>query len=125
MPEVPAKLAFFLRRETILAAFVLSGLVTAIIDGMRVGTQEVWITGLVTIVTFSLLAWFTHQRRLLATWATILVLIVTGSGYLYDSFNSLAHASEGMVLVDIFKVVAGIYLTWGALIIHRERHAGD
>ncbi|MGL1861144.1 MAG: hypothetical protein OCC46_01320 [Pseudodesulfovibrio sp.] len=125
MPEVPAKLAFFLRRETILAAFVLSGLVTAIIDGMRVGTQEVWITGLVTVVTFSLLAWFTHQRRLLATWATILVLIVTGSGYLYDSFTSLTHASEGMVLVDIFKVVAGIYLTWGALIIHRERHAGE
>ncbi|MDC0336457.1 hypothetical protein OAN24_06160 [Pseudodesulfovibrio sp.] len=125
METLPGIFAFILRRESILVAFVGSGIVSAIIDGVRIGTQDAWLFGALTVVVFGLLAWFTHQRYLLATWSTILVLLTTGAGYVYDSFNSLTHASESMLIVDLFKITAGIYLTWGALIIHRERHAGE
>lgn len=112
---------FILKRETILVAFVVASVSTAFIDAMG---DESWVRFVLALVVFPTLAWFTHKKQLFVTWTTILLLIFIGSGYLYDSFSRFAGESSGSLALDLFKVIAGIYLTWGALIIHRERHAG-
>ena len=122
MPEYDGRFTFLLRREVILAIFVLSTVVVGLSDGASGGSRESWTVGILTILVYSTLAWFTHQRWLIATWATILVLLATGSGYLYDGFVGLTHDSEAGFLTLIVKALVGIYLSWGALIIHRERH---
>lgn len=118
-------LPFLLKREVILAIFVLMTLVVGISDGAAGGSRESWTVGILTILVYSTLAWFTHKRRLIATWATVAVLIVTGSGYLYDGFVGLVQGSDASFITLLGKALVGIYLTWGALLIHRERHLTD
>jgi len=122
MAETNGHTPFLLRRETILVVFVLAALVIGVMDGMAGGSRESWTFGIATILVYATLAWFTHKRQSIATWATVLVLLVTGSGYLYDGFVALTQNSEANMLGMVCKAVVGIYLTWGALIIHRERH---
>lgn len=119
-----AVLRLFARRETILLTFVVATICTAI-GGIAEGVTDAWFTGIGSVVVFGLLAWFTHQRQLLATWCTVLVLIVVGSGHLYDSFLALTGPEVTSFPMLILKGVVGIYLTWGALLIHRERHIRD
>lgn len=119
-----AVLRLFTRRETILLAFVIVTVCTAVGDIMA-GVPDAWLTGISAVVVFGLLAWFTHQRQLLATWCTVLMLIVVGSGHLYDSFVAFNGSGDASIGLLILKGIAGIYLTWGALIIHRERHIRD
>lgn len=113
---------FIMRREAILVAFVVAAVTTAYVDSV---SEESWLRFGLAIFAFPVLAWFTHKRQLFVTWTTILLLLLIGSGYLYDSFSGLAGQGTGSWLVDFIKVSAGVYLTWGALIIHRERHAGE
>lgn len=117
-----AIVAFFLRRETILAVFVVAILISGLFGELKAGTENGWLTGILPVAIAATLAFFTYKRQLLATWATILVLIITGSGYLHDSFTGLTSDAEGDFFSLAVKALAGIYLTWGALIIHRERH---
>lgn len=117
-------LSFIMRRETILSVFVVSAILSTLL-GESGAHQSTTLLTVMALVVFPLLAWFTHKRQLLATWCTILVLIMYGSGFLHDSFVSLTDDNEANILVLILKGLAGIYLTWGALILHRERHVRD
>lgn len=113
-----------LRRETILVAFVLSAIVTTVNTDFS-ATGEEYILPVLSLLIFPMLAWFTHKHALLATWCTVLLLIMTGSGFLYDAFVNLAKSGDPDFLPSLFRIVFGTYLTWGALIIHRERHTRD
>ncbi len=113
---------FLMRRETILAIFVLTSVTTAFFD---TANDDTWLRAVLAVVVFPVLAWLTHKRSLIPTWTTVLLMLLVGSGYLYDSFNNLAGPGEGTLSVDLIRIVAGVYLTWGALILHRERHAGE
>jgi len=113
-----------LRRETILAAFVLSAIFSTLNTDFS-ATGEQYIMPLLSLVVFPLLAWFTHKRALLATWCTVLLLIMSGSGLLYDAFVNIAKSGNPDYLASLFRIVFGTYLTWGALILHRERHTRD
>ena len=88
-------------------------------------TGEEYILPVLSLLIFPMLAWFTHKHALLATWCTVLLLIMTGSGFLYDAFVNLAKSGDPDFLPSLFRIVFGTYLTWGALIIHRERHTRD
>lgn len=125
MAEPQGHTPFLLRRETILVIFVLATLVVGVMDGISGGSRESWTFGIATILVYGTLAWFTHKRQSLATWVTILVLIVTGSGYLYDGVVALTQGSDVSLLGMGSKALVGIYLTWGALIIYRERHLAE
>jgi len=116
-----AVIAFIMRRETVLVAFLLSAVVNTFLSGSSTLTSGVLDTE-ISVAVFGLLAWFTYKKRLLATWTTILILLVYGSGFLYDGFNVLIGKTDGDFVVNLVKIMVGIYLTWGALIIHRERH---
>lgn len=113
-----------LRRETILAAFVLSAIVTTLNTDFS-STGENRILPLLSLAVFPLLAWFTHKRALLATWCTVLLLLMTGSGFLYDAFVNLAKSDDPAVVSSLLRIIFGTYLTWGALLLHRERHLSD
>lgn len=112
-------LDLLLRRETILIAFVVATILDACIDAITDGS---WFRVCLAAVVFPTLAWYTYKRQLIITWTTIVLLLLIGSGYLYDSFSALAGAGSEPAAIHIFKIVAGIYLTWGALVLHRERH---
>ncbi len=112
----------FRRRETILTVFVCMAVIMGVAHGIVGGSWEGWLFGLLTILVYSALAWFTYQRQALPTWVMIGVLIITGTGYFYDSLVALMHGSNEGILLLLGKAAVGIYLTWGALILHRERH---
>ena len=117
-------LNFFLDRRTILAAFVLSPLLSGV-SGSMTGGAGGWSLVEISIPVFAVLAWFTWQQQVLATWATILILLVNGSGFLYDGLTVLfGHRGGHPALIPV-QVVAGAYLTWGALVLHRERRIED
>jgi len=123
MERHPA-IKLILRRETVLTVFVLSAVVsTAVTDFDASGENTV--LPLLSLVVFPVLAWFTHKRALLATWCTVLLLIMTGSGFIYDAFIDLMKSDEPSVFLSLFSITFGIYLTWGALLLHRERHGRD
>lgn len=113
-------LEIILRRETILIAFVVATIADAVLDA--VADRGGWFRVCLSVFAFPTLAWFTYKRQLIVTWATILLLLLIGSGYLYDSFTALAGPATAPFAVHLFKIAAGIYLTWGALVLHRERH---
>ncbi len=113
-----------LRRETILVAFVLSSVVSAVTADYG-SEADGTILPLLSLGVFPVLAWFTHKRALLATWCTVLLLLMTGSGFLYDAFLDLAKGSNPSVIYSLFRIMLGVYLTWGAVILHRERHGRD
>ena len=117
-------LNFFLDRRTILAAFVLSAFLTGLASSLA-GAEDAWSLAGISAVVFAVLAWFTWQQQVLATWATILILLVNGSGFLYDGLTVLfGHRGGHPALIPV-QIVAGAYLTWGALVLHRERRIED
>lgn len=122
--ERNSMLAALMRRETVLSVFVFTTVVSTLLSDFGVAGENTWIK-LLSVVVFPLLAWFTHKRYLLATWCTILLLIVTGTEYIYEGFMTLRHGMDESFAMLIIKTLVGIYLTWGALLIHRERHVRD
>ena len=116
--------AFLMGRKAILAAFVLSAFLTGLASSLA-GAPDAWPLAWISAVVFAVLSWFTWQHQLLATWATILVLLVNGSGFLYDGLTVLFGNREGHPALIPVQIVAGAYLTWGALVLHRERHIED
>ncbi len=118
------RFSFFLSRKAILAAFVLSALVSGL-TGAVAGAENSWSLAGLSVAVFAVLAYFTYQRQILATWTTILVLLVNGSGFLYDGLTVLVGNREGPWAFVPVQIVVGVYLTWGALVLHRERHIED
>jgi len=115
---------FFLRRTTILALFVITALLGAL---SAPAGQEAHgaLYGILACIVLPLLAWFTYKRQLLATWCTVVLLLINGSGLLYDSILGVTGRMDISFLMIGIKGLAGIYLTWGALVIHRQRHIQD
>lgn len=116
-------LELVLRRESVLVVFVVTAVAKTLFTEFA-AAGEGRLLSILSLIIFPVLAWFAHKGFLLATWCTILLLIMTGSGLLFDAFNALQANGEGYPLL-LFKCVVGIYLTWGALVLHRKRHARD
>lgn len=123
MERHPA-IKLILRRETVLTVFVLSAVVSTAVTDFDASAENT-VLPLLSLVVFPVLAWFTHKRGLLATWCTVLLLIMTGSGFIYDAFTDLMKSDEPSVFLSLFSIILGMYLTWGALLLHRERHGRD
>lgn len=117
-------LDLLMRRESVLVAFVFSAIAASLMTDYGADKDNTILT-ILSLVTFPLLAWFTHKRLLLATWCTVLLLLISGSGLLYDGFTDLTQSASPAYGLFIGRILLGIYLTWGALIIHRERHLQD
>ncbi|QGY39774.1 hypothetical protein GM415_06445 [Pseudodesulfovibrio cashew] len=113
-----------LKRDTVLLAFVVTGIANTLATDFGASSEKTLLSVL-SVIAFPLVAWFAHKRQLLAIWCTVLLLIVTGSGFLYDAFSGLKQGADVSYAVMLLKTVAGIYLTWGALLLHRERHIRD
>lgn len=110
-----------LHRITILIVMVLTAIIMALTDGFAQNTGEGWFGAGLTIFVFTALAWFTYEKKPIATWMTVLVLLFKGSDLLYDCMVEVAGEMHSSFFVLILKGLAGIYLTWGALVIHRHR----
>lgn len=108
--------SLLVRRECILVLFVLSALLNALTGS---SDARVPVAGL---IFFPLLAWFAYKRKIVAIWTTVLLLLFIGSGFLYDSVSVFADEGVSFSLLLALKLVLGVFLTWGALILHRERH---
>jgi len=118
-------LATLARRDLILCAFVLSAPLGGLVDALR-GAEGPWALAGLSAAVFLALAWLTRQGRSLATLATVLLLILKGSGFLYDGLSGL-FGRESLLPTPLLPVlvVAGAYLTWGALVLHREQRIRD
>lgn len=114
-------LSFFLRRNTVLMVMVAAAVITGLVDGFSRGTGEAWFSSAVIIFVFSALAWFTREEQPVATWTTVICLLLKGSDLLYDAFLGLTGRTEDSILILIAKGIAGAYLSWGALVVHRAR----
>lgn len=114
--------SFLLRRNTVLIVMVVAAVVTGLADGFSQGTGRGWFNAAVVIFVFSALAWFTYTKQPVATWTTVVLLLIKGSDLLYDAVLGVTGANPEPVGVLIAKGVAGIYLTWGALVVHRDRY---
>lgn len=114
-------LEIMLRRNTVLVVMVIAGVVFGLLDAFAEGSGQGWFSAAVIIFVFSALAWFTYDQQPVATWTTILVLLIKGSDLLYDCILGFAGKMDGSLVMFLLKGLAGIYLTWGALVVHRER----
>lgn len=118
-------LNLMLRRETVLVVFLIVALITGLATAMHAATGGAWAVFLLSMVVYGVLAWFTRERQTLASWALIIILLVKGSGLLLAAFSAFRDASADPALVSVLKGMAGVYLTWGALVLHRERRIQD
>lgn len=104
------------QRNIILLMFVITGISSSL--GFPVDT---WDYSQLGVIVFPIIAWFAYKRQSLAMTATILLLLIMGSGFLYDGFLALVGKGDEFGWIHLVKSVTGIYLTWGALVLHRER----
>ncbi|MEF2229849.1 MAG: hypothetical protein V3571_02890 [Pseudodesulfovibrio sp.] len=118
-------LANMARRDMILVAFVLSAPLSGLVDALK-GAEGPWRLAALSVAVFLALAWLTRQGRRLATLATVLLLLLEGSGFLYDGLSGLFGQDARLpgALLPLL-VAAGAYLTWGALVLHREQRIRD
>lgn len=114
-------LTFLLRRNTVLMIMVAAAVITGLADGFARNTGEAWFSTAVIIFVFSALAWFTYTEQPVATWTTVLVLLLKSSDLLYDAALGLAGRVPEGVFIIFAKGLAGAYLGWGALVVHRNR----
>jgi len=112
-----------LRRDAILIAFVLSPLLNGAADAL--GGRPDWPLAFGSAAVFAVLAWLTRQEWGLATWTSVVLLLVEGSNMLYEGLTGLLRDSTlpGWLLPPL--VLAGAYLTWGALVLHRHKRITD
>lgn len=113
--------SFLLRRNTVLIVMVVAAVVTGLADAISLGTGRGWFNAAVVIFVFSALAWFTYTKQPVATWTTVVLLLIKGTDLLYDAVLGVTGANPESAAVLIAKGLAGIYLTWGALVVHRDR----
>ncbi|WP_419786273.1 hypothetical protein [Pseudodesulfovibrio sp.] len=121
--KLPRLLTPILHRDTILAAFVLSPLLNGAV-AMLAGTPD-WPFAWGSVAIFAVLAWLTRQGWGLASWATVLLLLYAGTNQLYYGLNGLVHKSQLPGWLLPILVVTGAYLTWGALVLHRQKRFRD
>jgi len=122
MPE-PKKslLRFLLRRETILIVFLLAKTVDTIITGMTVNSNEAWGIGILAVLTYSVLAWFTYTRQTISTWVLAVVMLFEGIGPLSDSLKNLATSPMQAPVSDMLTLAISGYIVGGALVIFQGR----
>jgi len=112
-----------LRRDAILAAFVLSPLLNGAADALR-GAPD-WPLAFGAAAVFAVLTWLTRQEWGLATWVSVVLLLFEGSNLLYDGLTGLLRGGALPLWSLPPLVLAGAYLTWGALVLHRHKRIKD
>ncbi len=115
-------LALLFRREAILIIFLLAKTVNSVITGMTLDTNEAWGFGILALLVYSILSWFTYRRQVISTWAISVIMLYEVSGPLARSVKSLLAAPlDDPVRSTLTLVVTG-YLICGALGIFKSRH---
>ena len=118
-------LATLARRDLILVAFVLSAGLGGLVDALK-GADGPWGLAGLSALVFLALAWLTRQGKPLATMVTVILLLLKGSSFLYDGLSGL-FGQETLLPTALLPLLAaaGAYLTWGALVLHREQRIRD
>lgn len=109
---------FLLRREVVLAVFLLLKLAAVITTGLTIGTVETWGIGILALVTYTVIAWFAHQRRVISIWAATLIILYEGSNALTTGVEYFDTAPA----IGIISFTVALYLVMGALVIFSSRH---
>jgi hypothetical protein len=123
MPEPnKSRLRFLLRNKTIIIVFLLAKTIDTVITGMTLNSVEAWGIGILAILIYSVLAWFSYTRQVISTWALAIVMLFEGIGPLSDSLKNLATTPVHAPVSDLLTLAISGYIVGGALIIFQSRH---
>lgn len=110
---------FLMRREVVLAAFLLLKLAAVIMAGATLGGVEAWTVGVLSLTVYAVIAWFAWQRRAVSVWAMTVIMLYEGSGALITGIEYFNAAPA----LGVIGVVVAVYLVLGALAVFSSRRA--
>ena len=119
---IKKRLGFLRSREVILTIFLLAKTVDSIILGIAVNSNEVWGFGIITLLVYLVLAWFTYQRQIISTWAISIIMLYEASGPFFNTLKSLAATPMDDTIMTILRLIVSGYILYGALVIFQSRH---
>ena len=111
---------FLLRREVVLAAFLLLKLAAVIATGLSMGSIETWGIGILALATYAVICWFAHQRRVISIWAATIIILYEASSALTTGIEYFKTAPA----IGVISFAVAAYLILGALVIFSSRHKG-
>jgi len=118
-------LHWLLNRRVILVGFVVITTLNTLASFWAGVPAETLAVNVFAVPVYGALAWYAYKRQPVATWMLIVVLILNGSGYLYDGLTNLIALQDGSTIANLLRVVAGMFLSWGMLVIYQERRGQD
>ncbi len=122
MGSVKSHLGFLRRREVILVIFLLAKTAQSVIVGLAVNTNEVWGFGILALLVYLVLAWFTYQRQIISIWAISVLMLYEASGPFINTLKDLAAAPMDNMGMGMATLIVSGYILYGALVIFQSRH---
>lgn len=111
---------FLLRREVVLATFLLLKLAAVIMAGTTLGSVEAWTFGVLSLAVYAIIAWFAYRGRVISVWAMTIIMLYEGSGALITGIEYFDAAPA----LGITGITVAVYLVLGALSVFSSRHRG-
>lgn len=112
------------RMEIILAAFVLQPAMR-LLFGFSTMTAESLKTQAMAFAIYSILAWFTWKRQVIATWGTSGLLVVNGGLTLVASIAGMVtpglFGSVAAVVFVLLNLLVGAYYLYAGTVVFRQR----
>ena len=122
MGSVKSHPGFLRRREVILVIFLLAKTAQSVIVGLAVNTNEVWGFGILALLVYLVLAWFTYQRQIISIWAISVLMLYEASGPFINTLKDLAAAPMDNMGMGMATLIVSGYILYGALVIFQSRH---
>ena len=122
MGSVKSHLGFLRRREVILVIFLLAKTAQSVIVGLAVNTNEVWGFGIIALLVYLVLAWFTYQRQIISIWAISVLMLYEASGPFINTLKDIAAAPMDNMGMSMATLIVSGYILYGALVIFQSRH---
>ncbi|MBG0790512.1 MAG: hypothetical protein H0S80_08470 [Desulfovibrionaceae bacterium] len=110
---------FLLRRDVVLAAFLLLKLAAVVIAGLTLGTAQAWAIGVLALAVYGVIAWFARSGRLISIWAITIIILYEASGALLTGVAQFKQAPG----IGLLGIAVAAYLLLGALSVFSGRHA--
>lgn len=115
-------IGFLFQKTVILIAFVAITGINGVLVGMAGETPNVWMTSIMAVMTYAVLALFTHKGYRIATIAMVFVMLFNGMGSLFESFRNLLVDPTHQTLMNVAALLAGAYMIVGALVLFQGRN---
>lgn len=114
--------AFLRRRETILIFFLFAKTVSSVIVGRAINSNEAWGLGILALLVYLVLAWFTYKRQIISIWAISVIMLYEASGPFINTLKILAATPMDNTIMSILTLIVSGYILYGALVIFQSRH---